>query len=180
MAARLTANGTPLDEATYVIVDLETTGLDHRAEKIIEIGAVKMVGSRRVATFERLVNPNRLIPPKIVKLTGITNTMTADAPVIDEVLPGFAEFAGDAVLVAHNAHFDMSFQDQANLRSLASISRSSGAAAHAVTTSRRANTGNGSPRSPTRSTGAPRSSAMSWSSDVPPRRASSTLSARRF
>jgi DNA polymerase-3 subunit epsilon len=109
MAARRTVNGTPLDEATYVIVDLETTGLDHRAEKIIEIGAVKMVGSRAVATFERLVNPNRLIPPKIVKLTGITNTMTANAPVIDEALPGFARFAGDAVLVAHNAHFDMSF-----------------------------------------------------------------------
>lgn len=105
----MTAGQTPIDETTYVVIDLETTGLDHRTERIIEIGAVKMTGVLPVATYERLVNPNRLIPPKITKLTGITNNMVSGMPAINSVIPDFVNFVGDSVLVFHNAPFDISF-----------------------------------------------------------------------
>ncbi|HEY3373679.1 MAG TPA: exonuclease domain-containing protein [Candidatus Aquicultor sp.] len=113
MAAREVSRETPLDEATYVVVDLETTGLDPRTEHIIEIGAVKMIGSQPVETFNRLVNPNRMIPPKITALTGITNGMLADALELEKAFGQFAEFAKDSVLVAHNAPFDLSFLNRA-------------------------------------------------------------------
>jgi len=105
----MAAKQVPIDKATYVVVDLETTGLDHRTEQIIEIGAVKMTGGFQVATFEQLVNPNRPIPPKIVKLTGITNNMVYKAPRVEDVLSDFISFVGDSVLVMHNAPFDISF-----------------------------------------------------------------------
>ncbi len=94
---------------TFVVFDIETTGFSATANNIIEIGAVKISGGKIVDTFSAFVNPKEEIPYRIVKLTGITDEIVADAPFISEVLPDFLDFAQDSVLVAHNAGFDMSF-----------------------------------------------------------------------
>ncbi|MBE0448060.1 MAG: GIY-YIG nuclease family protein [Actinobacteria bacterium] len=94
-------------------VDLETTGLDHRTERIIEIGAVRMVGDHPIETFEQLINPNRLIPSKITRLTGITNDMVCGTPDIEVALPAFADFVKDSILIIHSAPFDISFLNRA-------------------------------------------------------------------
>lgn len=105
-----------LRETTFVVVDLETTG--GRAtpkepggpcDAITEIGAVKVRGGEVLGEFATLVNPGRAIPPQIVQLTGITTALVRDAPTIDAVLPMFLEFSRGAVLVAHNAGFDIGF-----------------------------------------------------------------------
>ncbi len=104
--------GTPLREVTFVVVDLETTGQAPGAAAITEIGAVKVRGGEVLGEFQTLVNPGVPIPPMITVLTGITTAMVLPAPRIDEALPRFLEFAGldrGAVLVAHNARFDVSF-----------------------------------------------------------------------
>lgn len=101
--------GTPLAEATFVVVDLETTGSSPRQGGITEIGAVKVRGGETIGEFQTLVNPGMPIPPTITILTGITNAMVLPAPGIESVLPAFVEFLGDAILVAHNARFDVSF-----------------------------------------------------------------------
>jgi len=104
--------GTPLREVTFVVVDLETTGQAPGAAAITEIGAVKVRGGEVLGEFQSLVNPGVPIPPMITVLTGITTAMVLPAPRIDAVLPRFLEFAGfeaGAVLVAHNARFDVSF-----------------------------------------------------------------------
>ncbi|GAA1746812.1 DEDD exonuclease domain-containing protein [Nostocoides vanveenii] len=101
--------GTPLNEVTFVVVDLETTGGSAHGDHITEFGAVKVRGGEVLGEFQSLVNPRVPIPPVISALTGITNAMVASAPRIESVLPSFLEFAGDAVLVAHNARFDISF-----------------------------------------------------------------------
>ena len=101
----------PLEQARFVVVDLETTGGRAAAESIIEIGACRMEGSRITATFETLVRPRMAIPRFITGLTSITNEMVRDAPPIDRALPAFRAFLGDAVMVAHNAPFDHSFLD---------------------------------------------------------------------
>lgn len=106
----------PIEKETYVVIDLETTGLDHRTERITEIGAVKMVGGLPIETFEQLINPNRVISSKVTRLTGITNDMVNGAPSIEEVLPSLADFIGDSVLVVHNAPFDISFLNSAARR----------------------------------------------------------------
>ena len=101
-----------LRETTFVVVDLETTGGRASGEKhdaITEIGAVKVRGGEILGEFATLVDPGRSIPPQIVALTGITSAMVYDAPRIEEVLPAFLEFARGAVLVAHNAGFDVGF-----------------------------------------------------------------------
>ena len=101
-----------LRETTFVVVDLETTGGRSSGEhhdQITEIGAVKVRGGEVLGEFATLVDPGRAIPPQIVALTGITTAMVYDAPRIDEVLPAFLEFARGAVLVAHNAGFDVGF-----------------------------------------------------------------------
>lgn len=105
----------PLRETTFVVVDLETTGGRTRGsdgtppDAITEIGAVKVRGGVVLGEFATLVDPQRSIPPQIVRLTGITTAMVCDAPTIDAVLPMFLEFAGGSVLVAHNAGFDVGF-----------------------------------------------------------------------
>ena len=105
----------PLRETTFVVVDLETTGGRAKSadgtppDAITEIGAVKVRGGVVLGEFATLVDPQRDIPPQIVRLTGITTAMVCDAPTIDAVLPMFLEFAGGAVLVAHNAGFDIGF-----------------------------------------------------------------------
>ena len=106
---RLDDFGEPLSQTTFVTVDLETTGTSPSRARITEIGAVKTVGGEVVGEFATLVNPGAEIPPMIVALTGITNAMVLPAPTIEEVLPSFLEFLGDAVLVAHNAPFDTGF-----------------------------------------------------------------------
>ena len=104
-----------LRDTTFVVVDLETTGGRARStdgrpvDAITEIGAVKVRGGVVLGEFAILVDPQRSIPPQIVQLTGITTAMVCNAPTIDAVLPMFLEFAGDAVLVAHNAGFDIGF-----------------------------------------------------------------------
>ena len=101
-----------LRETTFVVVDLETTGgrpTGDRHDAITEIGAVKIRGGEVLGEFATLVDPGRSIPPQIVALTGITSTMVYDAPRIDAVLPAFLEFSRGAVLVAHNAGFDIGF-----------------------------------------------------------------------
>lgn len=106
---------TPLRETTFVVVDLETTGSRARPtahgefDTITEIGAIKVRGGEVIGEFGTLVDPERSIPPRIVELTGITTAMVRDAPTISVVLPMFLEFATDAVLVAHNAGFDIGF-----------------------------------------------------------------------
>src|SRR5262245_52984461 len=100
--------GTPLREATFVVVDLETTGAGPRAS-ITEIGAVKVCGGQLLGEFQTLVNPGEPIPPFVAVLTGITDLMVATAPTLPAVLPQFLSFADGAVLVAHNAPFDVGF-----------------------------------------------------------------------
>ncbi len=105
----LVNDSSPVEHKSYVVFDIETTGLSQHYDKITEIGAVKVVDGIIVDEFGELVNPKRHIPDKIVNLTGISNEMVADKPIIDEVLPIFLDFCKDSCLVAHNAEFDISF-----------------------------------------------------------------------
>ena len=94
---------------TFVVFDLETTGFSPSKNQIIEIGAVKVVNGSITERFSTFVNPKVPIPFEIEQLTSINDDMVLDAPTIDEILPKFMEFCQDAVMVAHNADFDMSF-----------------------------------------------------------------------
>lgn len=95
--------------ADFVVFDIETTGFSPVKNKIIEIGAVKVSDGQITERFSSFVNPDVPIPFEIEKLTGINDSMVINAPFIETVLPEFLEFCGNAVLVAHNANFDMSF-----------------------------------------------------------------------
>ncbi|WP_300775082.1 PolC-type DNA polymerase III [uncultured Acetatifactor sp.] len=99
--------GTLADD--FVVFDIETTGFSPVNNRIIEIGAVKVCGGQVTERFSTFVNPQVPIPFEIEKLTGIRDDMVTDAPLIAEVLPRFLEFCRGAILVAHNAGFDMSF-----------------------------------------------------------------------
>lgn len=102
--------GRPLRDITFCVVDLETTGGSAAAGSMItEIGAVKVRGGEVLGEFQTLVNPRTEVPAFIAVLTGITNSMVADAPGIESALPAFLEFAAGCVLVAHNAPFDVGF-----------------------------------------------------------------------
>lgn len=98
-----------LTEETYIVFDVETTGLSATYNQIIELGAVKMKNGEIVDRFAELANPHEPLSEQIVKLTGITDEMLKDAPEIDDVLKRFYQFVGDGTLVAHNARFDMGF-----------------------------------------------------------------------
>ncbi|NLB42049.1 MAG: PolC-type DNA polymerase III [Clostridiales bacterium] len=103
-------NSRPDDfDKTYVVLDIETTGLDSVKNEIIEIGAVKIKGREVIDSFQSFVKPERPVPVNITELTGINQDMVSDAPSIQTVLPDFLAFCGDAVLVAHNAPFDLGF-----------------------------------------------------------------------
>ena len=93
----------------YVVFDIETTGFSPSKDRIIEIGAVKVTDGKITEKFSTFVNPQIPIPFEIEKLTGITDSMVLDAEDITAVLPKFLEFCSDAVLVAHNASFDVNF-----------------------------------------------------------------------
>jgi DNA polymerase-3 subunit alpha (Gram-positive type) len=98
-----------LYESDFVVVDVETTGAKTPPCRITEIGAYRVSRGRIVAEFQTLVNPETPIPPFIVQLTGITNQMVKNAPTFADVIEGWLDFAADAVLVAHNAQFDVRF-----------------------------------------------------------------------
>ena len=108
--------GAPLVDVTFCVVDLETTGGSAQTSEITEIGAVKVRGGVEQGRFQTLVNPGVPIPPFITVLTGITHAMVLEAPKIDEALPSFLEFCGDAVVVGHNVRFDLSFLNTAAQR----------------------------------------------------------------
>lgn len=94
---------------TYVIFDIETTGLSVINNKIIEIAGVKMQDGKEIDRFAEFVNPHEKIPYHITQLTNITDEMVRDALDISDILPKFIEFIGDCTLVAHNAKFDIGF-----------------------------------------------------------------------
>lgn len=98
-----------LTDTTYVVFDLETTGLDVLNEGITEIGAVKIVNGKLTEQFTTLIKPDYKITEKNAELTGITEEMVKDAPKISQVLPDFLKFIEGAVIVAHNAEFDVKF-----------------------------------------------------------------------
>ncbi len=103
-----------LDQTPFVVVDVETTGgSPARGDGIIEIGAVRLACGHVVEHFEQLVNPGRPLPSFITRLTGITDAMLADQPSIETTVQRFLDFARDAVLIAHNARFDLSFLNAA-------------------------------------------------------------------
>lgn len=99
----------PLFRTTFVVVDLETTGGAPDGGGITEIGAVKVRGGEELGVLATLVNPGHPVPPFVTVLTGITQAMVRPAPPIESVLPSLLEFLGDAVLVAHNAPYDVGF-----------------------------------------------------------------------
>lgn len=102
------SQGQSLD-APYVVFDIETTGFSAMKDKIIEIGAVKVVNGNITERFSEFVNPEIPIPFRIEQLTSINDSMVAEAPTIDVILPRFEGFCRGCVMVAHNAEFDMSF-----------------------------------------------------------------------
>ena len=100
---------TPLSKAKYVVLDLETTGLSCRYNRAIEFGAVKVENGIETGRLDILINPGVPIPRKIANLTHITDEMVKNQPKIEEAFPRILEFIDDAILVTHNAEFDISF-----------------------------------------------------------------------
>ena len=96
----------------YISVDIETTGVNAKWDRIIEIGAVKVRDGKVTETFSELINPGVNVSPFITRLTGINNKMLENKPTIDEVLPKFIDFAGDDCLLGHNVMFDYGFLKQ--------------------------------------------------------------------
>src|SRR6187551_732619 len=109
--------GTPLSEVVFCVLDLETTGGTAADGGITEIGAVKLCGGQDIGRFRTFVNPGHSIPRQITQLTGISESMVADAPPPDAVLPTFLEFLGDAVIVGHNVRYDLGYLNAAMERS---------------------------------------------------------------
>jgi DNA polymerase III subunit epsilon len=101
--------GTPLIDTTFVVLDLETTGLSPERDRITEVGAVKVRGGEVLGELQTFVHPGCPIPPGITAITGITDAMVRDAPTIDVVVPTILRFLDGATFVAHNAGFDLGF-----------------------------------------------------------------------
>ncbi|MBT3941837.1 MAG: 3'-5' exonuclease, partial [Chloroflexi bacterium] len=99
----------PLDQTVMVALDIESTGLDKRTDKIIEIGAVKFRGGEELEQFSELIDPGRDIPPFITDLTGISNQDVSGKPTIEDILPRLTEFLGDHPMIGHNVGFDAGF-----------------------------------------------------------------------
>ncbi len=102
-----------LDQTPFVVVDTETTGSRAGDDRLIEVGAVRIVGGEVVGEFQQLIDPGRAVPQRITWLTGISTAMVFEQPSATDVMPRFAEFLGDAVMVAHNLPFDARFLDVA-------------------------------------------------------------------
>lgn len=111
MAVKERNKGTHIDNfpSDYTVVDIETTGLSPDKCEIIEISAIKVRNDEIVDTFSSLIKPSKRIDPFIVRLTGITDEMVADAPKIRAVLPEFTKFVADDYILGHNVNFDINF-----------------------------------------------------------------------
>jgi DNA polymerase-3 subunit alpha (Gram-positive type) len=107
--SRARAHHGELEKLSYVVVDLETTGLNPTSDEIIEIGAIKFNGEEVKDIFNKLVKPEKQVSENIVSLTGITPEMLAAELPIKPVITQFLRFIGDAIIIAHNADFDVSF-----------------------------------------------------------------------
>ena len=101
--------GQVLEDATYCVLDLETTGISITTEKITEVGIMKVKNGEVIDEFEIFVNPEKPIPQRVVEVTNITDEMVKDAETIDKVFPKILEFVEDSIIVAHNASFDVGF-----------------------------------------------------------------------
>src|SRR5699024_9040733 len=106
------AQDIPLNDGTYVVFDVETTGLSSVYDTIIELAGVKMKNGEIIDRFERFCNPHRPLPPKIIDITDIIDDMLLDASEVDTVLKEFHELVGYSIYVAHNATFDIGFLNQ--------------------------------------------------------------------
>lgn len=93
----------------YIVVDLETTGLAPKTDRILEVGAWKVENGGFVQKFHRMVDPGMKVPERITQLTGITDSMVQGQPMIDTVIREFIEFAGELPLLGHNLMFDYAF-----------------------------------------------------------------------
>lgn len=109
LAIPLLCSAQSLSNVTFVAFDVETTGLSRTKDRIVEIAASRYCGGRIVASRAWLVNPGIPIPAEVQGVHGITDRMVAGQPAFGEVLPQFAAFASNAVLLAHNAPFDVGF-----------------------------------------------------------------------
>lgn len=98
---------TPVSNLTFVVFDTETTGLSPGKDRIVEIGAIKIQNGQIVEERDWLINPGQPIPARATKVHGITTEMVKDKPSFAEVYPEFQAFVGDAILMAHNARFDV-------------------------------------------------------------------------
>lgn len=98
---------------SFVSIDLETTGLNAKRDRIIEIGAVKIIDGKEAGSFSELINPGRDLEERIVELTGIESRHLTQAPYIEEVLPRLSDFLEDLPLLGHNVIFDFSFLKKA-------------------------------------------------------------------
>ena len=98
-----------------VALDIETTGLSSENDAITEIGAVRFSGRRVESEWSTLINPGRRIPAEIIQLTGITDAMVQNAPMIRDVLEDLDHFVGDAPILGHNVRFDLSFLSKQGL-----------------------------------------------------------------
>ena len=105
-----------LTHAKYVVLDLETTGLNCYYDRIIEFGAVRVENGIVTESMDLLINPERPLPKKIVEITNITDKMLENKPTIEHAIQKILDFIGDAILVTHNADFDFSFLQQSLLR----------------------------------------------------------------
>ena len=110
------ADGLLLEHATFVVFDLETTGLRPGLARPCEFGAVRVERLEPTATFQSLANPGARLQPAVAALTGLRDEQLRRASPVAAVVRGFLAFAGDAVLVAHNARFDMAFLDNETMR----------------------------------------------------------------
>ena len=99
----------PVGSVTFVAFDFETTGLYPATDRIVEFGAVKFRGGEELERFERLANPGIPISPDAAAVSGISDADVAGEPPVDEIVPEFVSFLADAVLMAHNAPFDLGF-----------------------------------------------------------------------
>lgn len=108
----------------YIAVDIETTGLNAKTEKIIEIGALRVIDGKETAQFHSMVNPHRALEERIVELTGITDEMVEHAPDIGDIIGGFLDFCGELPLLGHHIIFDYSFLKRAAVNAKVNFERS--------------------------------------------------------